>query len=579
MSRTLHEPQLLKLLTPVRRRLMAVRLVRRTAAGLLAGSCAGVLLLAATRFLPVEDAPIIAAALAALGIAAGAAASFRPRIDERAAAREMDRAGTNDAIVTALDLLHLDTPITRLQRADAEAEAARFAAGLGERIPWPRGREQRRYLLGLAAIWCAAAILLLLPNPMDERLAARAALSGEIGRIEQALDELEQSGGLTEQERKALTEPLNQLREQALRMEPDALRAEWEAAEREIARLAAELKQEQQALRALANEMQRTPELGELGQALERGDRRGVAEAAERLGSLIARLSPEQREALAERLRELAGKAPEAGEDALREALEGAADALGNGELEAASEAIGQAMEAALSAEELQALAEQAATALAAAGSRLGLDTAGTAGSGWNGIADADAAGDDEGTASPGGGQPGSEGTQTGSSDAGQGQTGGGSGQNGSSSGGSAGGGAEGTGSGSPAGGGSSGSATGSSGGSGAGSGSGSGSGLGRGQGSGTGGGAGLGSGGRTLVTTPRIYEGEGEVTTDGGPASGGAVTEGGSSPAVDGGVRSYEEVYASYEADARRALSAGTLPPSLKERVKNYFDEIQPDR
>jgi len=584
-------PKLVQALKPVRRRLAAVRLVRRAAAGLLAGSCAGILLLAAARFLPVAAAPVIAAALAVLGLATGAAAAVRPRIDDRAAAREMDRAGTDDAIVTALDMLHLDSPVARLQRAEAEAAAARFAAGLNERIPWPRGRERLRYMSGLAVVWLAAAILLLAPNPMDERLAAREALNGEIGRIERALDELELSG-LSEEQRKALTEPLERLREQALRTEPDALRAEWEAAEREIARLAAELRQEQQALRAWAQELQRTPELGELGRALERGDRRGAAEAAERLGSLFARLSPEQREALAERLRELADGAPE---DAAREAMERAADALESGESEAASEAIEQMLDGALSAEELRELAEQAATALASAGSRLGLDPAGTPGnSGWNGVADNRADGDGEGSgAADGGGRSGAQGAPSGG--AGQGQTGG-SGQGGSSSGGSGGSGAEGSGgrgagsgngAGSGGGGGTAGGGTGGGTGSGSGSGTGSGSGSGTGSGSGSGtgvsggagGGAGPGSGGRNLVTTPRIYEGKGETTTDGGPATGGTVTEGGSSPVFDGGARHYEEVYATYEADARRALSGGTLPPSLKERVKNYFDEIQPDR
>src|SRR5690606_7423437 len=117
------------------------------------------------------------------------------------------------AIVTALDMLHLDTPVARLQRADAEAAAARFAAGLSERIPWPRGRERRLYLLALAGVWLAAALMLLLPNPMDERLAAREALSGEIDRIERSLDELEQSGSLPERAREALTDPLRRLRE------------------------------------------------------------------------------------------------------------------------------------------------------------------------------------------------------------------------------------------------------------------------------------------------------------------------------------------------------------------------------
>jgi len=559
------QPRFVKLLKPVKRRLAAIRLVRRAAAGLLAGSCAALLSLAAARVFPLADAPLIAAALVAAGLVAGAAASLRPRIDDRAAARVMDRDGTEDAIGTALDMLHLDTPVARLQRADAEAAAARYAAALGERLPWPSGRERRRYLAGLAAVWVAAAILLLLPNPMEERLAAREALSDEIGRIEQALDELEKSGGLSEKERDALTEPLHRLREQALRMEPEALRAEWESAEREIARLAAELRQEQQALRAWAQELRRTPELSGLGQALERGDRRSLAEAAGELGNLFARLTPEQREALAERLRELASAAPDMDGEALRDALERAANALESGENEDAAGAISQALEEALSAADLQALAEQAAAALATAGSRLGMSGGSGSGGGWNGLADA-GGGEADGDAYPqGGGRTGSGGSSSGGAS-------GDGGSNGEGDGG-------GSGSGSVAGGeGGSGSVAGGGGGAGVGAGSGSGSGGEDGPG-GIGPGAGLGSGGRTLVTTPRVHEGEGEITTDGGPVTGGDITEGGRSPVVDGGVRHYEEVFASYEADARRALAGGTLPPALKERVKNYFDEIQPNR
>jgi uncharacterized tellurite resistance protein B-like protein len=577
-----HEPreqQLLRWLRPVRRRLAAIRLVRRAAAGLLAGSCAALLPLAAARFLPLPGAPLLAAFTALAGLAAGAALALRPRIDDRTAARVMDGAGTDDAIVTALDMLHLDTPVARLQRADAEAAAARYAAGLGERLPWPRGRERRRYLAGLAAVWTLAAVLLLLPNPMEERLAAREALGGEIGRIGRALEELEQSGVLKDQERKALTGPLDRLREQALRMKPDELRAEWEAAGREIARLAAELKEEQQALRAWAQELQRTSGLEALGRALERGDRRSLADELEQTGSLFARLDPEQREALAERLRELASAAPEAFADSLRDALERAAEALEDGQAEAAADAMRQALEDALSEADLQALAEQAVAALASAGSRLGLGSGSGSGGGWNGIADSLEGDPGGGAGSPEGGQSGADGPPSGGSGPGRGQVGdgsagpgqnrGGSGLGGSSSGGAAG---SGSGSGGSGGAGSQGAGAGAGG---SGGGFGSGGGAGRGSGSG----AGLGSGGRTLITTPRIYDGEGNVITDGGPTSGGTATEGGRSPVVDGGVLSYEEVYASYEADARRAISGGTLPPALRERVKNYFDEIQPDR
>lgn len=574
-----HEPQasqLLRWLRPVRRRLAAIRLVRRAAAGLLAGSCAALLPLASARFLPLPDAPLFAVFAALGGLAAGAAAALRPRIDDRTAARVMDGAGTDDAIVTALDMLHLDSPVARLQRAEAEAAAARYAAGLGERLPWPRGRERRRYLAGLAAVWTLAALLLLLPNPMEERLAAREALSGEIGRIGRALEELAQTGALKEQDRKALTGPLERLREQALRMKPDELRAEWEAAEREIARLAAELKQEQQALRAWARELQRTPGLEALGRALERGDRRSLADEPGQTGSLLARLTPEQREALAERLRDLASAAPEAFEDSLREALERAAEALEDGEAEAAADAMRQAFEDALSEADLQAIAEQAAAALASAGSRLGFGSGSGTGGGWNGIADSGATGD--GAGSPEGGS-GADGPPFGGSGAGRGQGGDGSAgqghdRGGSDQGGSPSGGATGSGSGSGG--------SGGAGGRGAGAGAGeSGGGFGPdgGAGRGSGSGAGLGSGGRTLITTPRIHEGVGDVVTDGGPTSGGTATEGDRSPVVDGGVLSYEEVYASYEADARRAISGGTLPPALRERVKNYFDEIQPDR
>ncbi|OUM95210.1 MAG: hypothetical protein A9Z00_14760 [Thermobacillus sp. ZCTH02-B1] len=591
--------RLLRLLKPVRRRLFAIRFVRRTAVGLLAGSGAALLTLAAARIVPLPHAPAAAAACALAGLAAGAAAALRPRIDERKAARVMDRGGTDDAIVTALDALHLDTPAARLQRADAEAAAARYVSGLGERIPWPGGRGRKLYLAGLSAIWIAAAILLMLPNPMEERLAAKAALDEAIGRIERELKELESSDSLSEPDRRALTEPLKRLREQALRKDPEALRAEWKEAEREIGRLMAELGQKREALRSWAQELQRTPGLEAVGRALERGGRHSLADALEEAGGRFASLSPEQRNMLAERLRELASSAPDVLGDQLREALGRAAEAIGAGDPEAAADALREALEEALSAEALEALAEQAAAALASAGGRLGPGFGtGTGNGGWNGLADAEA----DGSSGSAGGPAGAEGSQGGSGSGGpeQGTEGGGSsrgpggtGRSGSASGGASGSGTGGS-SGAASGSGSAGagSAEGSGGRGGFGTGAGSGTGSGAGSGTGTGGagsgagsgvgagsGAGFGSGGRTLVTTPRIYAGEGEVTVDGGPASGGAVTEGGRSPVLDGGVRDYAEVYASYEAEARRALSDGTLPPALKERVKRYFEEIQPDR
>lgn len=47
----------------------------------------------------------------------------------------------------------------------------------------------------------------------------------------------------------------------------------------------------------------------------------------------------------------------------------------------------------------------------------------------------------------------------------------------------------------------------------------------------------------------------------------------------VDGASRPYEDVYSEYAADAKQALSRNELPQSMQERVRNYFDEIQPNR
>ncbi|RIE04853.1 hypothetical protein [Cohnella faecalis] len=89
----------------------------------------------------------------------------------------------------------------------------------------------------------------------------------------------------------------------------------------------------------------------------------------------------------------------------------------------------------------------------------------------------------------------------------------------------------------------------------------------------------GTGNGGRNLVTTPRSLQGSGNVQKDGGPSSGGQATEGGQSPMLDGGSQSYEDVYSTYASEARQSLNRNQLPQSMQQKVRDYFDEIQPNR
>ncbi|MGG4147052.1 phage tail tape measure protein, partial [Paenibacillus algorifonticola] len=122
--------------------------------------------------------------------------------------------------------------------------------------------------------------------------------------------------------------------------------------------------------------------------------------------------------------------------------------------------------------------------------------------------------------------------------------------------------------------------------GAGAGAGSGTGAGAGAGQGAGSGSGSGqgglqggTGAGGRTLVTTPRTMAGEGNVQEDGGPSTGGQEQTGGKSPMIDGMTRPYEEVYSEYATEAKKTLGRSQLPQAMQDKVKQYFDNIQPNR
>ncbi|RID87198.1 hypothetical protein D1953_07775 [Peribacillus asahii] len=120
--------------------------------------------------------------------------------------------------------------------------------------------------------------------------------------------------------------------------------------------------------------------------------------------------------------------------------------------------------------------------------------------------------------------------------------------------------------------------------GSGAGSGSGSGgsgSGSGSGSGNGQGSGAGLGQGSRELLTIPEEIEGKQNVESDSGELGEGSsqqqtTNEG---PVLKGNVRNYQEVYEQYGESYRESTERLKLPTDLTDIVKNYYDQIDPER
>lgn len=585
------EPSLTRLLTPVRNRLVLFRLLRYAALGLAGGSAAGAAVLAAGRLWPMAHAmPLFGCAVAA-GLAAGAALGWRRRESLRDAARTVDKLEAEDAVTTALDGLaryagegaQREPEIVKLQRMDAEAAVRRFAEGLRTKLPWPGWPAWRTSVIAGASAWVVIAALLIAPNPMEERAQAKAKAAETIGELEEKAEHMAEAAkreGLSGEEAEALLQPLESLREalSSPNVNLEEALKEIEAAIRELERAAQAASQAASRLEAAARAMAVEPDLRPLGEALQARDADAAKSAIDDLRSRMKELSPEERESLAEALERLAAEQPrEAAAEELAAALkeaarqvradsEEAAEADPNGDGLAALE---EALARALTQGELERLAREMSGTLAEAGRQLaarqglpapaGLSEAGAAGSG---SATGGGGTGGHGGAGGSGGESGASGTAGSGEDASEGASGA-SGISGSGGSGAGGTGSEGQG----AGGGGNGSGTGS--GTGAG-----GTGAVHGQGSG----AGTGTGGRKLVTTPRTMEGSGNVQRDGGPASGGETQTGGQSPMIDGTTRPYEEVYGEYAEEAKRSIGRSQLPAGMQEKVKRYFDEIQPE-
>ncbi|MGO4540232.1 hypothetical protein [Paenibacillus sp. 2TAB19] len=580
---------LLELLRPVRRRLTTFIVIRYSLLGLLSGSLAGLLFLIASRIWPILHVRDYAAAAVGLGLCVGFAIGLWKRASTREAARTMDKSGTEDAIRTALDGLERPDgevqPIVRLQREEATAAAQRYVGELHTRLPWPAWSRWRKPVYGVAAVWFVTAALLLWPNPQDDRAQALAQARDQLAQLEREAEKLAsqaEEASLPEAAKQELLQPLEQLRSKldALSGDPLAALEQLEAAMRELQKAADLAKQAAERLETAASEMSGDSNLRQLAEAMQDRDAEGVSNAIDSLRSELQRLTEEQREAIAQMMEKLAAEQPNQegeGSEGLASALKKAAEQAREGG-ESAGEKDGlseleQALKEQLSQEQLEQLARSMAEQLGQEGNALASQAAAAGAnvpSAWAGGAAGSGGASGEQSPSGGGSSGSSSGQGSGSNPSG------GSGASPSSGQG------EGSGVGSGQGNGSgSGSGQGSGSGSGTGTGQGNGSGLGQGSGSGSGqgNGAGVGMGGRTLITTPRNMAGSGNSQQDGGPSTGGQTETGGKSPMVDGMTRPYEEVYNEYEAEAKESLGRSQLPASMQDKVKQYFEQIQPNR
>ena len=236
-------------LAPHRRRLWLRRIVRRTWIALAAIAISEAVVWTVARFVPLEAAPVIAAAIpviVVLGLLV-ATVQARPSLGETALALDMEgRLG--DRVSSALELavgfpasstpppdettidLETDGPFdeavetdrfVRRQRRDALA-ALRTTPSLFK----PRFSRQPA-LVALAAVALLVPVLGL-PNPQDAVIAqqrdVREAADRQADRLDDLADELETKGRTTDDPRTQLAEELRELVRQ-LRDRPDELAA------------------------------------------------------------------------------------------------------------------------------------------------------------------------------------------------------------------------------------------------------------------------------------------------------------------------------------------------------------------
>ncbi|MCM3699924.1 hypothetical protein [Paenibacillus macerans] len=513
----------------VRRRIRWFRGLDGLRYGLLTGLAAALIWLAAGRLWPLEYGKIGAGVFLVLCTAGGWVWGRLRRVSVILAAQTMDRpeAGQErlDLMTTALAYAKLQTFPAQLEREQAEEYGAAYVRDIKKRLPLPRRRVWR-----IPAALCLLASLLLatLPNPLDQRVAQAREERGWVNAQKE-----ETNGQITKLDRlkldmkakEALAKEMSELRRALEKSrEPGEALKNVEETMKRLREMSEKLELQQQARTEWLKRWDAHPLAGELANALRNKSTAELTKQMEAFHKQLSGLTQQERDELADKLKRIAEAAPPNDERAkeLADALKKAAAAVNEGQKLSTDQALANLNEAMLQnmqAAEASSGQADVAAELASALAEQGLDLAENMQASGLAVSDTWSMGGSAEQLAAGGGP-------------GMGQEG---------------------------------------------PGIDTGPGAGQGQGGGNGVGAGLGSGGRALVTTPRDLAGSGNAQQDGGPATGGSVQKGGSSPVFDGVSRPYEEVYSDYAAEAKESLKRGDLPQSLQSLVENYFTEIDP--
>ncbi|WP_134683955.1 coiled-coil domain-containing protein [Brevibacillus migulae] len=570
--------QLHVLLETIRKKLFVQQWLWICGRFLLAGGWVAAFLLLLARFAPVTRFRLeVTLVILVLSLFASLVYAWRKAPTLRTAASFADQHGLEQRVSTTLDHLNNDSPIAQLQREDTLDRLQRALPHLLAEIKMTDlPRKQWWGLLGTAVV-CLT--LLLIPNPMDEKLRIEALQTQEAEKLEEKLEQMQEdlksNQQLTDEQRGELKELVQQLQKELKSLEAAMDKAQaLEKTNMLLKQLQEKQNQSLQALQAIQQMLANQVQTQALGKALEQKDAASLQTALQEWQKQLEALPLEKQKELAEEWKRTAESiAKQAGVDEqdnqqmneLAGNLKKTAEALQNGQLGDSTQQMAAAMSQAMqqlqnnqaysaSLEQAVATIQQSQMMMAAA--------AGQATSGATAASGAAQAGSTpSGALSPGGGSQSAPSGNNASIPAGGSQAGGGSTGQGA-----------GTGTGVGAG-----SAN-----QGGGNGSGQGTGGSGGNGSGPGGrGAGLGSGNHELVAVPseRLQGTGGPMKTVGGPLGQGAseMRDSNQTQVTSGSVRPYAEVYKQYEQMSRQTIERSDIPDDYKEMVRDYFQGIEP--
>ena len=341
--------------------------------GLLAGLLLAVMVAAAARIRPLltnEEVGYAAVGLALAGLLAATAVLLAQRRTLLQKARFADRQfGLQERASTAVEINAGRLQASPALAAQQTADAARAASAVDARARLPLLPNRQDWLVVVLATLLLT-LSVWLPNPQEEILEHRRAIERTVAEQTEALEalaeEIEENEALTELQREELLEPvetaLQELEAGDLSQE-EAVAALSEA-EAQLRELSAANSTEalRRQLAEAGRPLAENAASQSLGGALQSGNLAQAGAAAAQLADDLPALDGEERSDLADDLAETAA-ALEGADGELAQSLQEAADALREGDVAAAQEALRDASGALQQRAQQQAAERQAAEA------------------------------------------------------------------------------------------------------------------------------------------------------------------------------------------------------------------------